>query len=777
MSFRSSKNTFMAWFLAFVIMAPVCCFAQKGDRKGHDNMAMVVPEELIPPAPFLSPEEALETFEVAPGFVIEPVVTEPLVEMPVALKFDPDGRMWVCEMKGYMPDIDGNGEDIPQGRIVILEDTDDDGQVDKRTIFLDELLLPRALLLTNDGVLFADQKNLLFIERDGLQPIGKAEVIDEKYAKGGNVEHKANGLLMGLDNWIYSSKSHRRYRRVNGQWEQESTLFRGQWGLSKDNYGRLAYNNNSLLLYLDRLLPNTLSHNPGAKMKVNMGEKAGSSRVWPARVTPGLNRAYISKINGYDSSTLNPETFKLSYATGACGPEIYRGDNFPKTNETLAYVCESSAQLVKAIAVDSSKGKVSASHPYGKNEFLRSTDERFRPVNAYTAPDGTLYVLDMYHGIIQHKTFVTSYLREYILRQGLDKPSHGHGRIYRIRHASTPRAEKPNLSQASQAELINTLGHPNGWWRDTAQDLLIQAGDLSAQESLEKLLQDPSQPLRQLHALWTLEGLKILNPTHISSLLEKSSNHSVLASALTAAMSFTPSDLSILEEPIIQLSATGDLLTYRNLLLTTIGSDQSLDAAISTLEENENNTYLAAATISGLGGKEDQFLKINNNRIKDKKFHQWLTSSKKSSNPDSQAQKTKLTGNHLASFEKGKELYQTAAACIGCHGADGAGLPNLGPPLDESEWVTGSDERLIKILLHGMYGPLKVNGIQYEPAAAMPGLVANPTMDDEAIADIATYIRHEWDNAAPMVDPNLVKKVRAKTKERAGRPYTEKEVR
>ncbi|NNM30441.1 MAG: dehydrogenase, partial [Akkermansiaceae bacterium] len=104
--------------LPLLLFAPALP-AQQGDRKGHDNMASIVPEELVPPAPFLPVDEALQTFTLAPGFAIEAVASEPLVEMPVTLDFDPDGRMWICEMVGYMPNIDGKGEDVPQGRIVI----------------------------------------------------------------------------------------------------------------------------------------------------------------------------------------------------------------------------------------------------------------------------------------------------------------------------------------------------------------------------------------------------------------------------------------------------------------------------------------------------------------------------------------------------------------------------------------------------------------------------------------------------------------------------------
>jgi mono/diheme cytochrome c family protein/glucose/arabinose dehydrogenase len=762
----------------FLLLFSLHAEGQQGNRKGHDNMAQIVPEDLILPAPFLTPDEALKSFQLAPGFVIEPVVTEPLVEMPVALKFDPDGRMWVCEMRGYMPDIDGKGEETPQGRIVILEDTDNDGRVDKRTVFLDKLLLPRALCLTKDGLLFADQKNLLFIQRNGLLAQGTPEVVDKSYATSGNVEHKANALLLGLDNWIYSSKSDRRYRRIEGKWVMEPTMFRGQWGLTKDNHGHLYHNNNSNLLYGDRLLPNTVHGNPGSKMSANIGERIGNNRVWPSRVTPGLNRAYISSLNGYESDTIDPKSFKLINTTAACGPEIYRGNNFPSQGETTAYICESSANLIKAITVSDADGKRSGAHPYGEREFLTSTDERFRPVNLYTAPDGCLYILDMYHGIIQHKTYVTSYLRKYTLSQGLDTPSYGHGRIYRIRHESKPRGPAPQLAHATTKELIKTLNHPNGWWRDTAQELLIRSGESTIKAPLEKLLMNSPKAVGRHHALWTLEGLGLLEPKHISALFTNNQDPHLLAAALTAALSLSPEALAELENDLIELSSSGDLAVYRNRLLAQLGSERALAEAAKTLLENSKQKFLAEATMSGLAGHEEGFAKANQGRYQNSNFEKWLaTSLRATTSGPVKEQGPKLAGAHLAAFKKGKTLYHTSAACIACHGANGAGLPNLGPPLDSSEWVTGSEEILIKILLHGMQGPIKVAGEQFTPAAAMPGLGANPALDDPAIAAIATYIRHEWDNRAPLVQPATVQKVRKVTKARTGRPYTEDELR
>jgi glucose/arabinose dehydrogenase len=145
--------------------------AQQGDEAGQ-AMNPVVPGSQIPASPVLSVEDSLNSFQLPAGFVIEPVAAEPLIDKPVCLDFDSKGRMWICEMRDYMPDIDGKGESVADGRLVILEDTDHDGRFDKRSVFLDKLHLPRALAVFEDGLLFIDEHRLCWVKRAGDVAVG-----------------------------------------------------------------------------------------------------------------------------------------------------------------------------------------------------------------------------------------------------------------------------------------------------------------------------------------------------------------------------------------------------------------------------------------------------------------------------------------------------------------------------------------------------------------------------------------------------------------------------
>ncbi len=758
--------------LAALLVLSTPILAQEGNRKGHDNMEPVVPADLVPPAPVLSPEDSLKTFEVADGFSMLPFATEPMVEKPVALDYDAAGRLWVCEMLGYMLDIDGTDEDKPIGRITVLEDTDKDGKADKKTLFLENVLLPRAVAVYPDGLLYADQESLLFIKRDGLKPVGEPVVAVADYIAGGNVEHRANGLVRGLDNWLYSAKSSQRIKRDGDKWIVEATPFRGQWGVAFDNYGRIFHNHNSQFLLGDFIAPNLLEGNPSVNTKVSSTSEIGSNEPFPIRVTPGVNRAYIQKSNGYDSNTLDPKTYKLTSCTAAAGMTIYRGTNFPSEWVGKGLVTESSVNLVKALDISESGTKLQGGHTYKDKEWIASTDERFRPVNLYNAPDGSVYLLDMHHGIIQHKTYVTSYLRNYYVSLGLDGPGTGQGRIYRISAKGGKVEQVPDMDSLSNTELVKLLIHPNGWHRDMAQRILTtREADPAAIALLEKLVGMKDQPLGQIHALWTLEGMGRLTAAPVASALS-TGDKKVQVSALWAANSLTHPELLKLEKQLLDFKPANEEQTvYLTRVLGPIATTAAF-GKINGLVNSSKGNLVKAAAFSGLFHQEAAFKTALGEKLTDKILTGWLDQSAKKKGPTGPT----LKGEALASFERGKAIFHGEAACFGCHAPDGAGVLNLGPPLDESEWVTGNEEVFAKILLHGLTGPITVNGTEYITPAEMPALYVNPMFTDEKIADIMTYTRNAWSNKADPVSPDLIKKLRKDTTDRSGRPYTQPEL-
>jgi mono/diheme cytochrome c family protein len=519
----------------------------------------------------------------------------------------------------------------------------------------------------------------------------------------------------------------------------------------------------------DFVAPNLLEGNSSAKTKANSTNRLGSNTPYPIRVTPGLNRAYIQKSNGYGSNTLDPKTFKLLSCTAAAGMTIYRGTNFPTEWNGNGLVTESGINLVKAINISESGTTLIGAHTYKNKEWIASTDERFRPVNIYNAPDGSVYLLDMYHGIIQHKTYMTTYLRSQILSRKLEGPATGQGRIYRITAKGGKVETVPDMDNLSSEDLVKLLAHPNGWHRDMAQRLLgDRPADKETIERLEQLAETEKYPLGQIHALWTLENMRALTAAPIAAAL-KSKNPKVVVSALWAATTLPHPQQLMLESHLIALKpSSGETSIYLARALGPIATPTAFNR-LNEIVNGSKDKLVKAAAFSGLNHHEAAFKAVIGDKLTDKDLKSWIEQSlKKKPGPKT----IDLKGEALASFNRGKSLFHGEAACFGCHAPDGGGMPNLGPPLDESEWVTGNPEVFAKLLLHGITGPITVNGIKYETPAEMPALYANPTFTDEKIADIMTYSRNMWSNKASAVSPDLIKKLRKETASQSGRPYT-----
>jgi mono/diheme cytochrome c family protein/glucose/arabinose dehydrogenase len=551
--------------------------------------------------PLLSAAESLKTFKLPPGFRIEVVASDPLVEHPVAMAFDGDGRMWVCEMRGYMPDPEGKGEEAPIGRISILTDTDDDGTMDKSRIFLDELVLPRAVQPFRDGALVAVPPLLLFCrDTDGDGRADERTTVVSDYGVRGNPEHMPNGAMPAMDNWIYSANYGQRIRYNEGRWVTEVHPEFGQWGISQDDFGRLFFNTNSSQLRGNLVPPQYVDRNPhhrGAGVNVSI---ATDQTVWPAHPT-AVNRGYVERVLRDDGT--------LSRFTGACGPVIYRGHLFPPDFYGNAFVCEVTANLIRRNALTEENGAVTGENPHEKDEFLTSTYERFRPVNLANGPDGALYVVDMHHGLIQHKQYLTPYLKKQYLARELEKYL-GRGRIYRIALDGGVRPAKPKLQTAPTAELVALLSHANGWWRDTAQRLLVERADRASVAPLKKLAAAPDNHLARLHALWTLEGMRRLEWPQISTALNDP-HPKVRAAAirLTEPLLASPRRAEVLPKLLALIGDTDpDVRLQFTLSLSDVGTPEGLNAIARVLHESGDNEYVRDAAITGMRGRELEFL-------------------------------------------------------------------------------------------------------------------------------------------------------------------------
>lgn len=731
-------------FFAIVISAFACCHTA-GDREW-------------------SPDASLKAMEVEEGFEVALVAAEPLVIAPVAMTFDEKGRIWVVEMDGYMPDTLGVGEDAPVGRIAILTDHDGDGRMDDRDVFLDSLVMPRAICLVDSGVLVAEPPNLWFYEiRDG-RPAGRI-LVDSTYAEGGNVEHQPNGLLRNLDNWIYSAKYDKRYRRLpNGTWQKEKTHFRGQWGISQDDWGRLYYNDNSSNLSGDYFPPGLGSGNPNQRSVAGYGETiVADTRVYPLHPTTGVNRGYMDGI--LDT------TGRLVNFTAACGPLVYRGGLLPGFN---AFVAEPAANLIKRNVLTTEGYGTVGEQAYRGREFLASSDERFRPVNLYDGPDGALYVVDMYRGIIQHSTYLTPYLKNEIEARGLTLPL-SMGRIYRVlpKGVETDWTAMPRDTDS----LVALLGHANGWVRDKAQQTLVDRRATGVADELREILRNGSNRLQVVHALWTLEGLRCLTLGDIQILLSRPQwQLRAQAIAATASLASSGPEEALVDLITNQVSGEDTLLIPYATLAMAAFADGKKQASEEWAIAHADNKYLADALISGLVGAEQRFLASLTRRLPDTTtvLYQRVSAVAKELKGEVPASGQRILA---ARYPQGVALFQTA--CQPCHGEDGRGVSPIAPPLAGSEWVKGDKQRFMALVLYGLTGPVDVAGHTYdkpEVSGEMPGIVHNPTIDDAALAQLLSYIRNAWGNlAGDEVLPEDLGSVRARFGKRT-EPFTQAEL-
>lgn len=714
---------------------------------------------------FEEPVISLDDYHIEEGFELEVVASEPFLEAPVAIDFDNQGRIWTVEMRGYMQTLSGESEEMPNGVISIMEDLDGDGVADHSKVFLEGLVLPRAIAHVYGGLLYAEPPNLWFVEIENDKP-GKKVLVDSLYADEGNVEHQPNGLMMNIDNWIYNARSHFRYQRKDGIWRKEPTSFRGQWGITKDNFGRLYYNNNSTQIMGDYALPNVLTKNQYYTPKDGIGKVlTRNQRVYPLHATL-VNRGYEKGVLDADSMLVN--------VTSSCGPLVYRGGQFPADYDQNAFVCAPEVNLIKRNLLNFDGPVTTATQAWDDKEFLASTDEGFRPVNLFNGPDGGMYVVDMHRGIIQHGAYMTTYLRERLAERGMDKII-GMGRILRVKNTKEGLTEVPDLDGQDTEGLVGLLSHKNGWVRDRAQQLLIHENKTDGVDWLLGLISNENAGIESVHALYTLNAFDALNRKQLVAIAQHQ-NVQLASHALVLLAQNQEGQESAEAEMLNALVQKSNpdlnlyLANYLGSAVKTAG--ESLVPMVANFISGQSGKFYEDAFISSLSGYEKTFVDYLDKSTVRKEFEIALNSVVADRENNKKYWIHERASLGMDDRTHGLQLYRNT--CAACHGQGGAGIEGLAPPLDGSEYIKGPVKRLGLVLLHGMKGPLTVNGQRYEFNAQMPGLSANPNMSDQDITDIITYLSNAFGESKREASPQLVKSLREiKPKQGA---YTEEEL-
>lgn len=764
----------------------------------------------VPPAPVLTAEEEKRTFKVAPGYHVELVASEPLVHNPIFFEFDPDGRIWVIEYQGYMRDLAGHGEGDPICRVVVLEDTDADGRADKSTVFLDQLVMPRSFGFVKGGVIVQEPPKLWFCEdTDGDLRCDRRREIGTM-GVAGNPQHTANGLRYGIDNWLHCADWPKRYQWRDGKLIEADTIQRGQFGLTFDDTGRFFTCYENKALHGDYLPAEYLVRNPHllrvfqraggdrSGFGVNVNVAPNAQEVFPIRVTPAVT---LGALELRDDGRLRTYTI----ASGVCA---YDGHQFPDDARGNVFVPESGGHLIGRLKLSDGIAPEATRFYPAEQEFLASTDERFRPVNARVGPDGALYIADLYHGIIEHVIFLVPWLTKQIRDRHLDE-GNDLGRIWRVVADRPIDRSAPKLSRASTDELVKTLAHPNGWHRLTAQRLLIERGEATP------ALREAAKT--QLHALWTLEGLGALDrDTRLAAMrspdervraaaIRLSDGDAELAKGLDDPSQRVRLQLALsLHDPraLATLLAREKHLLFRTAALTGLadreleflganhGKDTTLTSLLAQCVLEEAKPERVAALFALFERSPDDrdplfaafasaryaqplalpvepkaltaLLRASEVETREKAVRALSQFTWPGAKPPSTLTQNAppLTPTQEQRVATGQQHY--AQVCAACHQPHGGGNAGVAPPLAGSDWVAGPPERLARVVLHGLYGPVQVNGQTWN--LHMPGL--GTVFDDDKIAGILSYVRRAWGNAAPPVEPALVAAVRKETAER-----------
>jgi putative membrane-bound dehydrogenase-like protein len=785
--------------------------------------------------PVLSPTEELATMHPVEGYHLELVAAEPLVQDPVAIDFDADGRMYVVEMRAFMPNIQGTGEDRPIGRIVVVEDTNHDGRMDKSTVFMDSLVLPRAVKVLAHGVLVAAPPNLWLVhDTNGDLRADTKELIRTDYGDPkGNPEHNANGLLWGIDNWIHNAN-------YPGEFHEErdgGITFRkapeeGQWGVSTDENGRLYRNSNEDPVRADLVSSQYAMRNPNLPNPRGVYEQLTKNiAVWPAHKTPAVNR-------GYRAETMRPDS-TLAHYTSAGSPTAYIGDALPAELKSSVFITESAGNLVGRVIVNESTRIPSVQSAYDHREFLTADDERFRPVNLANAPDGTLYIVDMYRGIIQHRTYITGYLESKIKERGLEQPV-GLGRIWRVVHTSTKRDTLPRLSTESPAKLVAELSSANGWRRYKAQQILVERRDTTIAPALRTIASRSANEIARLHALWTLDGIGAIDDATLWA-FTRGSSAAVRAAVLQIAEPRLAQGDSELVGIVGSMMHDG-ALDVRRQAAATAGSfpgaerDALLQAVII---RDGDDPIVTDMVVTAVGGREVAFTDrllarpVDSARLSPalRTLAKAVATSRDSVGIEhlvTIATDTKRATWARRSILEG--LRRPAPAVLATLGHRPAGLIAMSKSRD-----TTLASRALAISDILMWPGKKVSAAKVAPlspaerqrfaagqlqykatcqgchqangmglANVAKPLVGSPwaigdadklirivlhgkegamlmppvgaTLTNEQIASVLTYVRRSWGNAASAIDANAVKEVRGLTTGRT-RPWTEEELR
>ncbi len=675
------------------------------------------------PANYLYGEDALSSFKVPKGYKIELFASEkefPDLANPVQISFDDKGRLWVATMPSYPHYKPGDPK--PADKLIILEDTDHDGKADKQTTFADNLHLPIGFEFAPEGVYVSQSTDLkLYSDANGDDKADKEEII-----------------LSGFDD-------HDTHHAISAFTADPSGAFYMAEGIFLHSnietpYGPVRATNGGFYRYspqqkrLERTAQVNIP-NPWGIAFDDWGqdfflETSGTKMHWlmPSTLNPIYGVASPMTKDLIEKAHRVRPTSGLEFISSRHFPDEVQGDIL--LGNTIGFLG------LKQHRVQESGTGYDTKH---RQDLLVSNDPNFRPVDIEFAPDGSLYLVDWHNVLVGHM--------QHNARDPLR--DHVHGRIYRITYPSRPLVAPAKIEDATITQLLDNLKLPEyrSRYRSRRELRSRNSGEVSKKLKEWTANLDSSEANYEHHmleALWVSWGINKIDSDLLNYAIT-AKDHRVRAAAVRV------------------VRYAGNSLPNQKELLLKAADDAHgrvrLEAVVAAtwMDKATGEDILAVAEKAPL----DEWMQDSFDFAKTR-----LSGVYKEADPDV-AIASHLKGEDFETFKKGKKIYETEGYCITCHQKNGGGLQAGGyPTLVDQNWVLGSQERLIKLTLNGLYGPMDVMGIHYE--GQVPMLAFGDILKDDEIAAVLTYVRNAFGNKASVVKTETVKQVREATKDKEG---------
>ncbi|MBA3699129.1 MAG: c-type cytochrome [Planctomycetes bacterium] len=712
-----------------------------------------VPTNFNRPIEFLDGNAAISKMTVKEGFKVELFASEkefPDLQKPVQMSFDNKGRLWVAVTPAY-PHYKP-GSDLPNDKLLILEDTNGDGKADKQTVFADKLNLPIGFELAPEGVYLSQEPHLcLLIDDNKDDKADRMEILLSGFDTH-DTHHAIHGYTADASGSFYLSEGRFLHSQVETPYGPERMSDGGVWRFNPknwrlDRYSQCDYNN-----------PWGVSFDEWGQGFIN--DASSGQNWWALAVSTKLPHGLeVPKVGEYAPKRSRPTS----------GAEWVASRHFP--DEWQGYFMQNNC--IGFLGTTAYKVEEDGAGFSGKNvgDLVSSSDPNFRPVDLEFAPDGSLYFIDWYNPLIGH------------MQHNIRDPNRDtvHGRIYRITYPARPLVTPAKVAGAAIPELLDNLKQPEYRTRYRSRRELAAHPADKVLPAVKKWVagldrNDPSYDRHVLEGLWVSWRQNAIDHDLLMQCLSSKAHQ-----ARAAAIEVLRHDFRKVKDATALLMAAANDPHPRVRLSAIVAASwmNNEDGARIALEalRNSLDKWMSPATDQVLKTTLADEVKALNDAGKlagNPKATDYLAGKfKLGQAPPSEEDKKygptrKLDDAQQKVYEQGKTIFSRDAHCITCHQANGQGLPNIYPPLTSKEWIAGSDERLIKIALKGLWGPLEVDGKRFDPTKGVPPMMGfGPMLNDQEMAAVLTYVRQSFGNDFDPITPDAVQKVRKATENRS----------